>query len=278
MKHILNNLTEQEKNAIREQHTGGMKVSTDKFNQLLESKLGDVKPILSEQSQKDLNKIQFNANVANIGGSKLFDKEKNTFKKVVSFLKKSGINGYKFKEAIEGDESLGIILEHPQDRTLTMWVEPNGEYIVAKRGKGIEEGKWNWDGMKLTLVAQPKAMSEQTEPPPKEVPPISDKTQDLIGKTVNIYTDPENRNFRFTTTIQNVYKNEDGAVWVKFDKIPNSIAFTCGYNFFRDKGADLFSNRFTSELTKRFCSKSSSGEPVPSADFAKTNTPTSDMA
>jgi hypothetical protein len=49
MKHILNNLTEQEKNAIREQHTGGMKVATDKFSQLLESKLGDVKPILSEQ-------------------------------------------------------------------------------------------------------------------------------------------------------------------------------------------------------------------------------------
>ena len=52
MKHILNNLTEQEKNAIREQHTGGMKVSTDKFNQLMESKLGDVKPILSEQSKR----------------------------------------------------------------------------------------------------------------------------------------------------------------------------------------------------------------------------------
>ena len=51
MKHILNNLSEQEKNAIREQHTGGMKVSTDRFNQLLESKLGDVKPILSEQQK-----------------------------------------------------------------------------------------------------------------------------------------------------------------------------------------------------------------------------------
>lgn len=49
MKHILNNLTEEEKNSIREQHTGGMKVMTDKFNKLLESKLGDVKPILSEQ-------------------------------------------------------------------------------------------------------------------------------------------------------------------------------------------------------------------------------------
>lgn len=48
MKHILNNLTEQEKNAIREQHTGGMKVMTDKFKQLLETKQGDVKPYLNE--------------------------------------------------------------------------------------------------------------------------------------------------------------------------------------------------------------------------------------
>jgi len=32
MKHILNNLTEQEKNDIREQHSGGMKVMTEKFS------------------------------------------------------------------------------------------------------------------------------------------------------------------------------------------------------------------------------------------------------
>ena len=63
MKHILNNLTEQEKNAIREQHTGGMKVSTDKFNQLLESKLGDVKPILSEQT-KSFDPKTFNPGTA----------------------------------------------------------------------------------------------------------------------------------------------------------------------------------------------------------------------
>ena len=45
MKHILNNLTEQEKRAILEQHTGGMKVMTENFSKLLNSKLGDVKPI-----------------------------------------------------------------------------------------------------------------------------------------------------------------------------------------------------------------------------------------
>ncbi len=63
MKHILNDLTEQEKNAIREQHTGGMKVSSDKFNQLLESKLGDVKPILSEQKSKTISVTTKKANL-----------------------------------------------------------------------------------------------------------------------------------------------------------------------------------------------------------------------
>jgi hypothetical protein len=65
MKHILNNLTEQEKNAIREQHTGGMKVSTDNFNKLLESKLGDVKPILSEQTKPKMPPPAVNQQPAN---------------------------------------------------------------------------------------------------------------------------------------------------------------------------------------------------------------------
>jgi hypothetical protein len=54
MKHILNNLSEQEKNAIREQHTGGMNVVTENFHKLLGSKLGDSKP-LTEQSSMFAN-------------------------------------------------------------------------------------------------------------------------------------------------------------------------------------------------------------------------------
>ena len=51
MKHLLNNLSEQEKNSIREQHKGGMKVMTESFSKLLNSKLGDVKPIVNEQTK-----------------------------------------------------------------------------------------------------------------------------------------------------------------------------------------------------------------------------------
>ena len=54
MKHILNNLSSEEKNSIREQHTGGMRVVTENFNKLLGSKLGDSKPLVAEQ-----NKFEF---------------------------------------------------------------------------------------------------------------------------------------------------------------------------------------------------------------------------
>ena len=49
MKHLLNNLSEEEKNNIREQHEGGMNISIDNFKKLVETKSGDAKPFLSEQ-------------------------------------------------------------------------------------------------------------------------------------------------------------------------------------------------------------------------------------
>ena len=51
MKHLLNNLTEEEKNSIREQHTGGMNVVNENFSKLINTKSGDVKTYLGEQSE-----------------------------------------------------------------------------------------------------------------------------------------------------------------------------------------------------------------------------------
>jgi hypothetical protein len=51
MKHLLNNLSEEEKNAIREQHVGGMKVMVENFRKLTNSKLGDVKTLVEANSQ-----------------------------------------------------------------------------------------------------------------------------------------------------------------------------------------------------------------------------------
>lgn len=48
MKHLLNNLTSEEKNNILKQHKGGMKIMTESFSRLLKAKSGDVKPLISE--------------------------------------------------------------------------------------------------------------------------------------------------------------------------------------------------------------------------------------
>jgi hypothetical protein len=53
MKHILNNLSNEEKNSIREQHTGGMKVITENFSKLLNSKLGDSKPLVEMEEMPE---------------------------------------------------------------------------------------------------------------------------------------------------------------------------------------------------------------------------------
>jgi|688.fasta_scaffold24923_4 hypothetical protein len=50
MKHLLNNLSSDEKNSIREQYEGGMSIDTSKFKKLLETKLGDAKPLINEEN------------------------------------------------------------------------------------------------------------------------------------------------------------------------------------------------------------------------------------
>ena len=59
MKHILNDMSEQEKNSIREQHTGGMKVMTENFSKLINSKLGDSKPLLKEEDMEMSDETTF---------------------------------------------------------------------------------------------------------------------------------------------------------------------------------------------------------------------------
>jgi hypothetical protein len=57
MKHLLNNLTEEEKNSIREQHTGGMKVVTENFSKLINTKSGNVKSFIKEQEDNVLKDL-----------------------------------------------------------------------------------------------------------------------------------------------------------------------------------------------------------------------------
>jgi hypothetical protein len=48
MKHILNDISKEEKNSILEQHTGGKHLMIENFNNLVNNKLGTVKTLISE--------------------------------------------------------------------------------------------------------------------------------------------------------------------------------------------------------------------------------------
>jgi len=50
MKHLLNDLSEEVKNSIREQHNGGKKIVIENFNKLVNTKSGDVKLFLNEEN------------------------------------------------------------------------------------------------------------------------------------------------------------------------------------------------------------------------------------
>lgn len=50
MKHIFNNLSEEEKSKILEQHTGGKEFIIENFNKLVDNKLGNVKPLINEDN------------------------------------------------------------------------------------------------------------------------------------------------------------------------------------------------------------------------------------
>jgi len=55
MKHLLNDIPEWERNSIREQHKGGITIDTSRFKKLMESKLGNVKPLIDVSDDKKLN-------------------------------------------------------------------------------------------------------------------------------------------------------------------------------------------------------------------------------
>ena len=78
MKHILNNISEEEKNAIREQHTGGMKLNTEKFKNLIETKQGDIKPLVAEQTEDTGTPLVYSqvVDIPNMTKDALFDKIK----------------------------------------------------------------------------------------------------------------------------------------------------------------------------------------------------------
>jgi hypothetical protein len=134
MKHILNNLSEEEKNAIREQHIGGMKVMTENFSKLINSKLGDSKPLVSEQMESPLRHQHTYIDLKNRYKSYGFTEDIQP-----GFLPKDKI--YYFTK---GEDSNGIsIVYDTEEGSVKCFIKIDGKTIATKGGKpdGINDDK-----------------------------------------------------------------------------------------------------------------------------------------
>lgn len=91
MKHLLNNLSNEEKNRIREQYKGGMSVNTLRFKKLLESHLGNVKPLLTENPTGGTG----NQEVVGGGGQGLPQDKYSVTARIQNQCRPEAVNAYK---------------------------------------------------------------------------------------------------------------------------------------------------------------------------------------
>ncbi len=57
MKHLLNDISQEDKNSILEQHVGGIRIDSDNFSKLLNKKRGNVNTFIVE-NEKTINEEQ----------------------------------------------------------------------------------------------------------------------------------------------------------------------------------------------------------------------------
>ena len=67
MKHLLNDMSQDEMNAIRGQHTGGKKITVENFSNMVNKKLGEVPTILSESESSLVGSQGFELGEQGIG-------------------------------------------------------------------------------------------------------------------------------------------------------------------------------------------------------------------
>jgi preprotein translocase subunit SecD len=130
MKHILNNISQEEKNRILEQHRGGKSIDTTRFKALLESTMGNVKPLISEQDGVTTQTTTLAPTTdQTTGQTSNYDKNYFTTKKTgtVSF------DNYGFPVTVDGVE----ITDYD-----TQW--KNNFSVKNIGGRGFQGGDFTW--------------------------------------------------------------------------------------------------------------------------------------
>ena len=138
MKHILNDLTEQEKNSIREQHTGGMKVMTESFSKLINSKLGDSKPLVSEQTKDG---VTYSVQSLPSGKFKIFATNA-TYKTPTDASKVFGggsVWGKEYSTQAEAQKAIDGVVNTPKSGMRPSGMKSTGMRSSSGRLPGLEE-------------------------------------------------------------------------------------------------------------------------------------------
>ena len=119
MKHLLNDLTEQEKKSIREQYTGKMNVVTENFLKLINTKSGDVKPLVNEdffdifKSWNITNQIEYNGYIIPVyrrGNEKLLGHPRPE-NEDIPYMEK--LIAYNFDKLPQLKKSIDAMVENP---------------------------------------------------------------------------------------------------------------------------------------------------------------------
>lgn len=112
---------------------------------------------------------------------------------------------------------------------------------------------------------------------PKPTTTRFDPKKYLVGKTVNLYKDKENKNLQVSGCKITSFEVEgNDTVYLTFDKFTNKIQFRfdCGDKTFSNSSRTfvLYNTRLADFLFPKFCAKSSGGAVVPRADFSSLDT------
>ena len=104
MKHLLNDLTEEFKNSIREQHEGGVSMENENFHKMVNKKLGDVPTYLNEQSTGDMLADPLTKKGDQKPTLPLTDLPEGKYQVWVSYNKKHPMSGNHILRIIVGDQ------------------------------------------------------------------------------------------------------------------------------------------------------------------------------
>jgi hypothetical protein len=187
MKHLLNNLSSEEKNRIRGQYEGGMSVDTSKFKTLSESKLGNAKPLINEISRLTINEAMgpgdklideiipggaktmdnlsklgktvddlfaYSTRMSELAPSKSFDdflavvSKQNNNQEVTAEMVKRFIAS----DAKLTDELMGAAAKISEEAAVKLMQNVKLDDVFAKSGYGGTRGQHTWRGFRETIT------------------------------------------------------------------------------------------------------------------------------